>query len=121
MSSLMKKLLLLLLISGTAQAGLLCKSLAVSGERQIIQICGEEISEGTFKNPRLIDSHAIDWPVAPGLSAKLSANKICKKLGMSSVLEYQVGQCSSEQATVNLKGNYAFEFDFKCIELLSCI
>lgn len=116
----MKKIILLVLISGAAQAEVLCTNYAVSGERIITQICVEKIADGTFKNPRLVDTHQIDWPIAPGISAKATANKICKKLDMSSVLNYQTGLCSSDQATVNLRGNYAFEFSFKCIEQVNC-
>ena len=117
----MKLIMFLLLISGAAQGKVLCTAYSANGERNITQICGEEISEGTFNNPRLVDTLRIDWPIAPGLSAKTTADKICKKMHLGPARKFQVGHCSSDQATVNLRGNYAFEFSFKCIDQVSCL
>jgi hypothetical protein len=119
-----KLALLLTFIMSSAYGANLCKDHVTHGELKILKICAQIGDDGVLRNPRLIAKNGIDWPIAPGLTPEIRAKKICKRLGFSSVSTFEVRQCSSEQATVNLRGNYALDgavWSFACLDKINCL
>lgn len=99
-------LFLLVTVSFSANANIICREYIVSGDLDVAQICVIETPDGRLINPELMADNG-SWQISKGFLPKKRANKVCQALGFNKAIFYEVNNCLQGKVPTNMKGNYS--------------
>ncbi len=120
-----KLLLLVLFSTANAQAATVCKAYEKAGNFKIMQICAEDLGQGTYAAPRFIAESGAAYPVSTGKVNYPKGLFICKQLGFAYAIlkSVQTTQCPTETPALNTKANTTFNSVYgsnDCLASVQC-